>query len=175
MGGRGEVTRSGGVKRIAALVEPAITGKGYTLVRVEIVGQQRPRVQVMIERSDSAPMGIDDCADVSRALSAVLDVEDLFMGAYTLEVSSPGIDRPLVRLADYDRFSGLEAKLELCRPIGGRRRFRGRLAGTRGEGVRLRLDENEIEVPFADIQRAKLVLNDELIALAADRTEEANP
>jgi ribosome maturation factor RimP len=152
--------------RIEALVRPTVEGLGYSLVRVQVSGRQRLRVQIMAERADDQPMMVDDCAHLSRALSAVLDVEDPIHAAYTLEISSPGIDRPLVRLADFDRFIGREAQVELVRPIDGRRRFRGRLAGTRGDRVLLALDgtDAELEVAHADIQRAKLVLTDELLA-----------
>ncbi len=155
--------------RIYELVRPTAESLGYALVRVQVSGRQRVRLQIMAERADDQPMMVDDCATLSRAVSAVLDVDDPIGSAYTLEVSSPGIDRPLVRLADFDRFAGLEARIELARPIDGRRRFRGRLLGTRGQTVRLAVDglEQEIEVPHADIQRAKLVLTDELLAMHA--------
>ena len=102
--------------RIAEMVRPTIEALGYSLVRVQILGRQRPRLQVMAERSDGRPMMVEDCASLSRSISAVLDVEDPIAAPYTLEVSSPGIDRPLVRLADYDRFAGFEARIELARP-----------------------------------------------------------
>ena len=152
--------------RIEGLVRPTIEGLGYLLVRVQVSGKQRLRVQIMAERADDQPMMVDDCAYLSQALSAVLDVEDPIEVTYTLEISSPGIDRPLVQLADFDRFIGKEAHVELFRAIDGRRRFRVRLAGTRGEHVLLALDgaDGELEVAHADIQRAKLVLTDELLA-----------
>lgn len=161
----------GVVERVTTLIEPAIEGMGFALVRVELSGQQRRRLQVMIERRDGVAMRVDDCAEMSRALSAVLDVEDPIRGAYTLEVSSPGIDRPLVRLADFDRFAGYEARIELDRPIDGRRRFRGRLAGTDGDTVRIRTGDGVTALPYADIQRAKLVLTDELLRAAAPDQE----
>src|SRR6516164_3227845 len=103
---------------------------GYELVRVQFAGgDRRPTLQIMAERADRRPMAVEDCAEISRMLSAVLDVEDPVQGAYVLEVSSPGIDRPLLRQADYERFSGFEARIELSRPMEGRRRYRGRLAG----------------------------------------------
>lgn len=150
--------------RIAALVCPTIEAMGYGLVRVQVLGRTRMRVQIMAERTDGVGMTVDDCADLSRAISAVLDVEDPIVGAYTLEVSSPGIDRPLVQLADYDRFAGFEARLELARLIDGRRRLQGRLIGSAGEDVRLRIGDEEVRLPFVDIQRAKLVLTDDLLA-----------
>lgn len=150
--------------RIADLVRPTVEGLGYSLVRVQISGRQRLRLQIMAERADDQPMQVDDCAALSRALSAVLDVEDPIAAAYTLEVSSPGIDRPLTRLADFDRFAGFEARIELSRPVDGRRRFRGRLLGTSGERVRLAIEGGELEVDWADVHSGKLVLTDALLA-----------
>ena len=143
--------------RISEMVWPTVEALGYLLVRVQVSGRQRPRLQVMAERIDGRPMMVDDCASLSRSLSALLDVEDPISTTYTLEVSSPGIDRPLVKLADYDRFAGVEARIELVRLVGGRRRFRGRLLGTTGETIRLDVDGAEVEVHYHDIQRAKLV------------------
>lgn len=150
--------------RIADLIRPTVEGMGYSLVRVQVLGQQRVRLQVMAERADGEPMQIDDCADVSRAISAVLDVEDPVSASYTLEVSSPGIDRPLVRLADYERFAGFEARIELRQMLAGRRRYQGRLLGVSGDAVRLAAGGGTVELPFADIARAKLVLTDDLLA-----------
>jgi len=156
-------------QRIERLIEPALTAMGYELVRVMLRGGHSPTLQIMAERKDGAAMSVDDCADISRAISALLDVEDPIAGAYTLEVSSPGIDRPLVKPADYERFAGFEARLETVLPVAGRKRFRGRLMGLAGEDVRLRepaagAEENETRVPLATIARAKLVLTDDLIA-----------
>lgn len=150
--------------RVADLIRPTVEGMGYSLVRVQVLGQQRVRLQVMAERADGEPMQIDDCADVSRAISAVLDVEDRVSASYTLEVSSPGIDRPLVRLADYERFAGFEARIELRQMLAGRRRYQGRLLGVNGDAVRLAAGGGTVELPFADIARAKLVLTDDLLA-----------
>jgi ribosome maturation factor RimP len=150
---------------VGSLIEPTLEAMGYALVRVALVGgAARPTLQVMAERTDGTAMSVDDCADISEAVSAILDVEDPINGAYTLEVSSPGIDRPLVRKADYERFAGFEAKLETAQPIGGRKRFRGRLLATGENTVRVRLDSGEeLELPFDGIAKAKLVLTDELI------------
>ncbi len=150
--------------RVADLIRPTVEGMGYSLVRVQVLGQQRVRLQVMAERADGEPMQIEDCADVSRAISAVLDVEDPVSASYTLEVSSPGIDRPLVRLADYERFAGFEARIELRQMLAGRRRYQGRLLGVNGDAVRLDAGGGTVELPFADIARAKLVLTDDLLA-----------
>lgn len=157
-------------QRIERLIEPALAAMGYALVRVAMQGgESRPTLQVMAERKDGVAMSVDDCADISRTISALLDVEDPITSAYTLEVSSPGIDRPLVKRADFERFAGFEARIETLQPVAGRKRFRGRLMGVDGDDVRLRETEkaagaeDETLVPFAAISRAKLVLTDELI------------
>ena len=139
---------------------------GYDLVRVMSTGGQRPTLQIMAERRDRAGMTVDDCAEISRAVSALLDVEDPIQGAYQLEVSSPGIDRPLIKPEDFDRFAGFEARLETDRQIEGQRRFRGRLLGVVDEAVGLVLPEGERRIPLSAIRKAKLVLTDDLIAAA---------
>lgn len=153
--------------RISALIAPSIESMGYELVRVLLQGEKRQVLQIMAERADRQPMTVEDCADISRSISAVLDVEDPIPSAYSLEVSSPGIDRPLTRIKDYERFSGLEVKVESLRPVDGRKRFRGMLKGLdESDNVRLEVEGQELLIPFTDIHRAKLVLNDELIAAA---------
>lgn len=152
---------------IARLIEPTLNGLGYELVRVQIGGGRAgtPVLQVMAERRDGQAMTVEDCADISRSLSALLDVEDPIAGAYTLEVSSPGIDRPLVREGDFERFAGHVAKVETAEPVGGRKRFRGRLRGVAEGNVLMTLDDGaEVAVPLSAVSRAKLVLTDELIA-----------
>lgn len=158
--------------RLEALLGPVVEAMGYSLVRVMILGQKKPRLQIMVERHDERSMTVDDCADVSRAVSAVLDVEDPIAGAYVLEVSSPGIDRPLVRLADFDRFAGFVAKVEMVHPINERRRFTGRLLGTAADRVRVRTEAGEVELPHAEIARAKLLLTDELIEALGNQPKE---
>lgn len=150
--------------RVETLIGPTVEAMGFSLVRVQVLGQNRPRLQIMAERTDGVSMLVEDCAAISRAVSAVLDVEDPIAGGYTLEVSSPGIDRPLVRLADFDRFAGFEAKVEMDLAVNGRRRFQGRLLGTEGDAVRLRMEDSEVVLPYVDIRRAKLVLTEELLA-----------
>ena len=153
---------------IARIIEPSLDAMGYRLVRLmQTGGLRRPTLQVMAERRDEAPMTVEDCAEISRAVSALLDVADPIAGAYMLEVSSPGIDRPLVRPEDYDRFAGLEARIDLSSPIEGRKRFRGRVLGRDADHVRLAAEGGEVRLPLDAISRAKLVLNDELLALAA--------
>ena len=152
--------------RIAQAIEPSLEGMGYRLVRVVITSGRRPTLQVMAERRDDQPMTVEDCAQISHSVSAILDVADPIAGAYMLEISSPGIDRPLVRLEDYDRFSGFEVQIELARPIEGRKRFRGRLLGTAAETVRVATETGEVRLPFAEVARAKLVITDDLLDAA---------
>jgi len=156
-------------ERIAELIEPSLEAMGYSLVRAMLMGGRRPTLQIMAERRDEAPMTVEDCADISRTISAVLDVADPIAGAYSLEVSSPGIDRPLTRRADYERFAGHVAKLELAEARDGRRRWQGRLLGIEGDDIRLAVDEGEARLPMASVTKAKLVLTDELIAAHQQR------
>jgi ribosome maturation factor RimP len=154
------------IRQVTELIEPTLRDMGFELVRVLVSGGQRPTLQIMVERADHAPTTLEDCAEASHAVSALLDVADPLPGAYRLEVSSPGIDRPLVRGSDYERFAGFEARLETELPIDGRRRFRGRLLGLTGDRVRLALPEGEQLIPLAAIKKAKLVLTDDLLAAA---------
>ena len=156
-------------QQITALIEPTLNDMGFELVRVLVTGNQRPTLQIMVERNDQSPITIAHCAAASHAVSAVLDVADPFAGAYRLEVTSPGIDRPLVRRADYERFAGREARVETALPIDGRRRFRGRLIGVADDRVRLALPDGERSIPLDAIKKAKLVRSDDLLATA--RTE----
>lgn len=152
------------IQRIEELIAPALAEMGFALVRIHLTGGARPTLQIMAERSDESGMTVDDCAAVSHTVSAILDVEDPISGAYTLEVSSPGIDRPLVRRRDFERFAGFEAKVEMHNAIDGRRRFRGRLAGVEGNTVRLTTKDGDAVLPIDDIDQAKLVLTDDLLA-----------
>ena len=155
--------------RIAELLAPTLEDLGFAIVRVRMQGERRPKLQVMAERHDGKPMGVDECADISRAVSAVLDVADPIAGAYTLEVSSPGIDRPLVRRRDFDRFAGQEAKVETRRPVDGRKRFRGRIIGIAGDVVQVLAEGAVVDLPYDDIVQAKLVLTEDLLAPSEDR------
>jgi ribosome maturation factor RimP len=165
---------TGPALRVAKLVEPVLEGMGYRLVRVKMSGST---LQIMAERPDGS-FTIDDCEQASRAISPMLDVEDVISSRYFLEMSSPGIDRPLVRQGDFERWAGHEAKIEMANPQAGRKRFRGVLEGFTDAEVRLFIDNPEgghekllIGVPFADIGEAKLVLTDALIEAAKqDRT-----
>ena len=155
-------------KRIETIIAPTLKDMGFDLVRVRISGAQRRTLQIMAERLDDVTMTVEDCAAISRAVSTLLDVEDPIKGSYTLEVSSPGLDRPLTRPKDYTRFAGLEAKIELREPMDGQRRFRGRIAGLADDQVQLDTEDTRVAIPYADIERAKLILNDELLALAGE-------
>ena len=153
--------------RVAALAEPVLDQLGYRLVRVRVTGTVGVTVQIMAERPDGS-MTVEDCETVSRALSPVLDEADPVEAAYRLEVSSPGIDRPLVRKSDFSRYAGHIAKIETTMPIDGRKRFRGLLTGVKGEAVALALegapaDTSEILIPIDDMAEAKLVLTDALV------------
>ena len=157
---------------IARIVEPSLTAMGYRLVRVMMIG--RTTLQIMAEHENDAPMTVEDCAEISRTVSALLDVADPIAGAYTLEVSSPGLDRPLVRPEDYERFAGFEAKFELAAAIDGRKRFRGRLLGRSDDRVRLATEAGEVALPLAAIARAKLVVTDDLLAAHQDQSAQVH-
>lgn len=157
-------TSEGKAAEVERLIAPAIEAMGYDIVRVQLSGGDRLCLQIMAERRSDGSMNVDDCAAVSRAVAAILDVEDPIDSAYTLEVSSPGIDRPLTRLSDFERFAGFEARVEMALPVDGRKKFRGRLLGARGEEIVMVCEEAEVALPFESVHRAKLVLTDELIA-----------
>lgn len=156
--------------KIEAMIAPSLAAMGYRVVRVTITGGRRATLQIMAERNDEQAMTVEDCAEISHTVSALLDVADPIAGAYVLEVSSPGIDRPLIRREDFARFAGYEAKIELNEPRDGRRRFRGKLLGVEGDAVRLLVDDAPIALPLAAVHRAKLVLTDELLAASRGQT-----
>lgn len=150
-------------KRLAALLEPMIEGLGFELVRLRLMSGKTAVLQIMAEKPDGG-IEVDDCANISNAVSALLDVEDPIEGEYTLEVSSPGIDRPLTRLKDFDAWEDHEAKIETDELIDGRRRFKGQIKGTEGDEVLIEIAEGIIGLKFEWLSDAKLVLTDELIA-----------
>lgn len=153
--------------RVAELITGTLEAMGFELVRVRLGGGTRPVLQIMAERVDGAEMKVDDCAAISHAMSALLDAENSIVRAYTLEVSSPGIDRPLTRLRDFERFAGFEVRIETREEIAGRRRFKGRLMGVieGAEGmISMDMEDELVELPFDVITKANLVLTDELIA-----------
>ena len=149
-------------RRMAEIITPVIEDMGYELVRVRLMGGKVATLQVMAEKPEGG-IEVDDCARISTAISAVLDVEDPILDAYTLEVSSPGIDRPLTRLKDFEEFEGYEAKLETNDLIDGRKRFKGVLTGVEGDEVLINIEEGTVGLQFDWLSDAKLVLTDELI------------
>ncbi len=162
------IVELGRAARVAAIVEPVLASLGYRLVRVKVSAFAGCTVQIMAEKPDGT-MAIEDCEAASRALSPVLDVTDPVEGPYQLEISSPGIDRPLVRRSDFDRYAGYVAQVEMAAPIDGRKRFRGELGGTEGDCVRIRYEaagdtSAEILLRIDDMAEARLVLTDTLIA-----------
>jgi ribosome maturation factor RimP len=166
------ITEPGRAARVAVLAEPVLASLGFRLVRVRISGFAGCTVQIMAERPDGS-MSIEDCEAVSRALSPVFDVADPIEGSYRLEISSPGIDRPLVRRSDFDRYAGQVAQIEMQIPIDGRKRFRGELHGTDGECARIRCEEpNDILLRIDDMAEARLVLTDALVTQSLRKSKQ---
>ncbi len=161
--------------KVAGLIDPTLTGLGYELVRVLVLGRERPTVQIMADRADGSQISVEDCERITHAVSAVLDVDDPLPGAWTLEVSSAGIDRPLTRVKDWVRFAGHQARAEMTMPVEGRRRFTGIILGADEAHARMRLDDGEeVLLPLADLRRAKLLLTDALIAATSPTPAPAN-
>jgi ribosome maturation factor RimP len=172
------VVEPGMAARVAAVATPVLEGMGYRLVRIRVTGEAGCTVQIMAERPDGT-MLIEDCEAVSKALSPVMDVADPIQRAYRLEISSPGIDRPLVRRSDFERYTGHLVKIDMAVPHEGRKRFRGILHGVEGNGVRLVRDDvregqdRDVLLVMEDIADARLVLTDELIAESMRRGKAA--
>lgn len=149
---------------VQKIVEPVVDGLGYEIVRIATIGSQRPTLQIMIERKDRGSLTVDDCAAVSRAVSEVLDEKDPIEGEYSLEVSSPGLDRPLTKEEHFERFSGYEAKIETDTEVDGRKRFKGKITGIDPrQNIHFEMDEKNYEIPFTAVSKAKLILTDELL------------
>jgi ribosome maturation factor RimP len=171
------IVETGLAAAFAATVEPTIIDLGFRLVRVQVSGKEGKTVQIMAERPDGT-ISIDDCETISRQVSPVLDVSDLLAGAYRLEVSSPGIDRPLVRPSDFEDWAGYEAKVELREPVDGRKRFKGRLEGYEAGEVLMECDIEKVGLkilgfPVSLVSDAKLVLTDDLIREALTRAKQS--
>jgi ribosome maturation factor RimP len=170
------IVEQGVAARVAAIVEPVLAGLGFRLVRVRISGMLGCTVQIMAERPDGT-MKIEDCENASRALSPVLDVADPIDRAYHLELSSPGMDRPLVRLSDFQRYAGNQVRVEMAVAVEGRRRFRGYLLGVEGEAARIRRDDAipgepaEVLLRIEDMAEAKVMLSEAQIAAALKRAK----
>ncbi|MDX1921709.1 MAG: ribosome maturation factor RimP [Alphaproteobacteria bacterium] len=166
--------------KIAELITPTLESMGYELVRVHISGgKANQTLQIMAERQDGATITVDDCETISHTVSAQLDVADPISSAYSLEVSSPGIDRPLTRLKDFQRFAGFEAKVQLAAPRDGRRNFRGIVLGVEGKDVAIEIMPEKkgeapakVTLPFDTIDQAKLVMNDALMKAALKNSEQ---
>src|SRR3954469_3137236 len=152
------------IAALTKLIEPEAQALGFALVRVAMFGGRTdPTLQVMAERPDTRQLGLGDCAALSRRISDVLDASDPIEEAYRLEVSSPGIDRPLTRVQDYADWAGFDARIRLAAPLNGRKQFDARLVGLEGDTVKVYADKvGEIEIPFGQIASAKLLLTDEL-------------
>jgi ribosome maturation factor RimP len=168
-------------ERVIALIEPTAKNLGFRIVRVRVSGNRRKRLQIMAERLSDGQMGIDDCGRLSRALSPVFDLEDPIPGGeYDLEISSPGIDRPLMSVEDFQRFIGHDAKLETAAMIDGRRRWKGQIKAVEGDTIVLAAENGEARLNFAQLSEARLVLTDKLIeedlrrAKAAEAADQQN-
>lgn len=175
IGSKRFIKEAGLEAELASLAEPVLEDLGFRLVRVRISGREGKTVQIMAERPDGT-INIDDCETISRQISPLLDVNDIVSGAYRLEISSPGIDRPLVRPSDFEDWAGHEAKIELSEPVEGRKRFRGELEGFEDGEVRIKVDlkdagEAVIGIPVGLVADAHLVLTDELVREALARAK----
>jgi ribosome maturation factor RimP len=172
------IAETGVAADIAALIEPALNDMGFRLVRVSVSGRDGTTVQIMAERPDGT-ITVEDCAEISRNLSPLLDAHDPISGHYVLEISSPGIDRPLARKSDFQAWAGHEAKIELKSMLSGRRRYRGKILGLAGDEVQVEVPEDQggpqISVPIGSISEARLVLTDELIRETLRRAKKGEP
>jgi ribosome maturation factor RimP len=172
------IAETGVAAEIAALIEPALNDMGFRLVRVSVSGRNGTTVQIMAERPDGT-ITVEDCADISRNLSPLLDAHDPIAGHYTLEISSPGIDRPLARKSDFEAWAGHEAKIELKELVSGRKRYRGTILGLKGDDVQVEVPADQggpqVTLPIGSIAEARLVLTDELIRETLRRAKKAAP
>jgi ribosome maturation factor RimP len=156
------IAKSAVEKKLLELIDPIVKDMGFELVRLRLMSSKEITLQIMAIRPNGF-INVDECADLSTAISALLDVEDPIIDAYSLEVSSPGIDRPLTRMKDFEEFEGYDARLETVELIDGRKRFKGTLAGTNGSEIMINVDEGTIGLEFEWLAEAKLILTDELI------------
>ena len=161
------------LKKVERTIAPMAETMGYEIVRILMIGSGNDQtLQIMAEKPDGT-MHIDDCSRLSQAISALLDVEDIIPDAYVLEISSPGIDRPLTRLKDFDRYKDNEARIELATALNGQKKFRGMLRGLEGEEILLDTDTGSVKLPFRDLDKAKLILTDDLIRAAMKAEKDA--
>jgi len=154
-------------EQIEALITPSVTAMGFAIVLVKLSDSKQSRLLQIMAEKPGALISLDECAMISRQISAVLDVEDIIPGEYRLEVGSPGIDRPLVKLADFSAYVGHVAKVETALPVDGRKRFTGTLKPVAGDTVIITVDGRDVLLPFIDIHSAKLVLTDALMKKVA--------
>jgi ribosome maturation factor RimP len=153
------------VEKIRSMIEPSLSDMGYDIVQIKLMdGGKRKTLSVMAERADGIGMSFDDCTDISRTVSALLDVEDPITSAYNLEVMSPGVDRPLTKFSDFEKYSNNDCKLETLIPIDGRKRFKGTIAQAKNNEITLETSEGTYEIPFTNIRNAKLSMNDAMLA-----------
>ena len=152
------------VQRVEGIITPSIEELGFRIVQINFIEGKPPRLQVLAEHAETGRMNLDDCVNVSRRISVVLDVEDPLAGSYDLEVSSPGIDRPLITIKDYEKYSGFDVRIEMKSAIEGRKKITGRLRGVNEENVTIELEGKITDLKYKEIEKAKLLLNDELIA-----------
>ena len=157
------------MRRVKELITPSLEGLGLEVVRVRYGGPGRPTLQIMIERSDYEALSIDECAIASRTVSALLDIDDPIEENYNLEISSPGLDRPLTRLNDFERFTGFDAKIELFEPTNGQKKIRGRLLGLKNDSIGICHNGDLTSIPFSNIEKAKLIPSENLIVEAKDK------
>ncbi len=156
------IAKSAVEKKLLKLIDPIVIDMGFELVRLRLISSKEITLQIMAIRPNGF-INVDECADLSTAISALLDVEDPIIDSYSLEVSSPGIDRPLTRMKDFEEFEGYDARLETVQLIDGRKRFKGTLAGTNGSEIMINVDQGTIGLEFEWLAEAKLILTDELI------------
>ena len=162
-------------QKLYSIIEPSARALGYTIVQISMrEGSRSKTLQILAERTKDRGMSVDDCAKLSRQISAVLDVEDIISGNYNLEVSSPGIDRPLIQPQDFEEYLGFEAKIETILPIDGRKRFKGNLVKFENDTITIQVDNAPVEIAYGDVQSAKLVLTDALIKAHQERYKDAS-
>lgn len=160
------------IHHLYAMLEPVVVQLGYELVRVQTIGQKNPTLQIMIDRLDGENITVEDCATTSRAISEILDEKDPIEGEYSLEVSSPGLDRPLTKLEHFKRFAGFEARIDTAVEVDGRKRFKGLIKNADDDGrIHFEMEGTEYSIAFEVINKAKIIITDELLAAAAEAQE----
>jgi ribosome maturation factor RimP len=152
--------------KIEELIAPTINSLGYDLVRVQILDEGTKTLQIMVDRLDEANLTVDDCSVISKEISVIIDINDPIGENYLLEVSSPGIDRPLLRFKDFEKYAGFHARVDMSIALEGRKKFKGKLTGIEGDNIRIKVKEETYLLPFSKIEKAKLTLTQELLDAA---------